>query len=93
MLDVLKYLDEIPLCVAYEIDGIQTDDFPVTVNLNKARPVYEYMKGWRNDISQVRNFDNLPSEAQSYIRRIEELVQVPIRWISVGPQRDAIFER
>jgi len=93
MLDVLKYLDEIPICTAYDINGKRCYDFPTTVKLNTAKPVYEYFKGWKCDILQIRNFNDLPSEAKNYVRRIEELIQVPIRWISVGPHREAIFQR
>ncbi|MFC1533636.1 adenylosuccinate synthase [Thermodesulfobacteriota bacterium] len=91
MLDVLGYLDEIPLCIAYEIDGLECLDFPAPVKLEKSRPVYEILKGWKCDISQIRSFNALPSGARRYVRRIEELIRVPIRWISVGPHRDDVI--
>jgi adenylosuccinate synthase len=93
MLDVLGYLEEIPICIAYEIDGKQYDNFPAPVYLQKAKPLYEILKGWQCDISQVRSFEDLPSKAQHYVRCIEELIQVPIQWISVGPHRDAVIRR
>ncbi|NLG52066.1 MAG: adenylosuccinate synthase [Chloroflexi bacterium] len=93
LLDVLGYLDEIPLCVAYEIDGEATPDFPDSPALERARPVYERWPGWRADISGVRRFEALPIEAQRYVRRIEELIQVPITLLSVGPQREAMIVR
>lgn len=92
-LDVLGYLDEIPLCVAYAIDGERVRSFPPTRLLARARPVYELKPGWRSEIGHVRAFGDLPREAQSYVGRIEELVGVPIGWISVGSHRDATFRR
>jgi adenylosuccinate synthase len=91
LLDVLGYLDEIPLCVAYEIDGEQATDFPNSARLEGARPVYERMPGWRSDVSAARSFNALPPPAQAYVRRVEELIGVPVRWISVGPRREAMI--
>jgi len=91
MLDVLGYLDEIPVCVAYKLDGEKHQDFSAPVNLHRSKPIYRTLKGWKCDVSHIRSFDDLPWEAKRYIRFIEELVQVPIGWISVGPSRDAIF--
>lgn len=93
MMDVPGYLDEIPICIAYEIDGEKIDYFPTFIKLSRAKPVYETLRGWKCDISDVRDFDALPKEAKDYIKRIEELIQVPIRFISVGPHRDEIIDR
>ena len=93
LLDVLGYLDEIPICMAYEVDGEQTETFPVSAKLNGAKPVLENLPGWECDISDVRDFRKLPKQAQDYVYRIEELIGVPIRWISVGSRREAIIER
>ena len=92
-LDVLGYLDEIPICTAYEIDGKSTAEFPVTALLERAKPIYETAPGWRGDISTARSWDTLPPEAQRYVKRIEALIGVPIRLISVGPHRDAVIRR
>jgi adenylosuccinate synthase len=93
MLDVLGYRDEIPLCVKYAIDGEQTDDFPVTAMIDRATPVLKTLPGWKTAISKIRNFKNLPSNAQNYVETIEELINVPIRWISVGPRREEMIYR
>lgn len=93
MLDVLKYLDEIPVCTAYEIEAKTTRNFPTSPYLEEARPVYEYLPGWKSDLTQCRSFMDLPDRARQYIRRIEELAGVPVGWISVGPEREAIFRR
>lgn len=92
LLDVLGYLDDIPLCTAYQIHGNTVADFPLTAELENAAPVLEALPGWHCDISAIRDFASLPEEAQWYIRRIEELIEVPIRWVSVGPHRNAILE-
>jgi adenylosuccinate synthase len=92
-LDVLGYLDEIPLCVAYEIDGERTTSFPTTGRLERARPVLETMHGWREDLRAIRTFDRLPADARAYVERVEALVGVPVRWVSVGPERDALIRR
>ncbi len=88
-LDVLGYLEEIPICTAYEIDGERTDQFPVSAKLDRAKPVFETLPGWKCDISSIRRFEDLPAQAREYARRIEELVGVPIGLISVGPTREA----
>jgi len=93
LLDVLGYLDEIPVCVAYEIEGARTEGFPNPAALDAAKPVYEYLPGWESDISGARAWEALPPDAQRYVERIEKLLEVPIRWISVGPRRDAIIVR
>ncbi len=93
LLDVLGYRDEIPVCTAYEVDGERTTEFPVNARLEKARPVYETLPGWKTDISGIREYAELPAAARDYVERIESLIQVPIRWLSVGPRRDAIIRR
>jgi adenylosuccinate synthase len=90
-LDVLGYLDTIPVCKAYEIDGILTVDFPVTAKLNRAKPVYDYLKGWKCDISRIRSYDKLPLNARLYIEYIEKAINIPITLISNGPQREAVI--
>ncbi|MFI3237203.1 MAG: adenylosuccinate synthase [Lachnospiraceae bacterium] len=92
LLDVLGCVETIPICIAYEIDGKQVFDFPPTVTLEKAKPVYEEHKGWRKDISQVKIFDELPIEAKNYVWRIENLLGFPIKYVSVGPERDSLIE-
>ncbi len=89
MLDVLSILPEIRICTAYEIDGQLSNGFPSdTELLRTARPVYETLPGWQVDISGLRKWDELPSAAQAYVRRIEELVGCEVKWISVGPERN-----
>ncbi|MCL2081903.1 MAG: adenylosuccinate synthase [Oscillospiraceae bacterium] len=87
-LDVLSYLDKIPVCVAYEIDGVKTDGFPIGDALMKAKPVYEYVEGFREDISKCRKPGDLPDAAMKYIKFIESAVGCPIKYISVGAGRD-----
>ena len=93
LLDVLGYLEEIPVCMAYEVEGTSTTDLPVPSKLDNARPVYEKLDGWQCDISGARSYEELPKEARTYVERIEELVGVPIRMISVGPRREALIVR
>lgn len=89
-LDVLSYLKEIPVCTAYELDGRKTGYFPSDIDeLNAARPVYEYLPGFHCDISVCRRPEDLPREAMDYIRYIEKAINCPIRYVSVGPERDA----
>ena len=92
-LDVLGYLDEVPICTHYRIDGELTAEFPVPARLERAEPVYERLPGWRKDIRGVRTFEELPPEAKAYVARVEEVIGVPVRWISTGPQREAVIER
>jgi adenylosuccinate synthase len=92
-LDVLSYLDKIPVCVAYEVDGERIYDFPTGDRLNAAKPVYEYVDGWcGEDISGCRKFEDLPKAAQNYVRYLEESVGVKFRYVSVGADRDAYIE-
>ena len=89
-LDVLSYMKEIPICIAYEIDGKKAEEFPDSCEeLNRAKPIYEYLPGFCCDISGCHTFEELPSAAKNYIRTLEELVSCPIRYVSVGAERDA----
>ena len=89
LLDVLSYLDEIPVCTAYKSNGKESTNFPVSALLDKSQPVYEMLPGWKRDISSIRKYASLPGAARKYVERIEELIGVPIGWISVGSHRDA----
>ena len=92
-LDVMSYMDKIPVCVAYEVDGQRRDDFPASIDeLNAAKPVYEYLPGFHCDISACRKKEDLPKEALDYILYIEKAVGCPIKYVSVGAERDAIIE-
>ena len=93
VLDVLGYLDEIPVCTAYEIDGKKTENFPVTPLLHKAKPVYETLPGWKCDIRGIRSFDELPENCRNYINFIEEHIGFPIKMVSNGPGREDIIIR
>ena len=91
-MDVLSCYDKIPVCVAYEVDGVQTEKFPVGAPLNRAKPVYEYVDGWKCDISGCRSFDELPENAKKYIDYIQDKVDCTIKYVSVGAERDQYFE-
>jgi adenylosuccinate synthase len=93
VLDVLGYLDEIPVCVGYEIDGEVTTDFPVTAKLEKAKPVLEKLPGWKCDIRGIRTYEELPENCRNYIEFIEEKIGYPITMVSNGPGRDDIIYR
>ena len=93
VLDVLGYLDEIPVCTGYEIDGKVTTEFPVTRLLKIAKPVYETLPGWKCDISGIREYDKLPENCRKYIEFIEKKIGYPITMISNGPARDDIIYR
>ncbi|MBR2186801.1 MAG: adenylosuccinate synthase [Lachnospiraceae bacterium] len=93
VLDDLGYLDEIPVCVAYELDGKEITDFPVTKDLERCKPVYRVFKGWKCDIRGIRNYDDLPKETKDYVEFIEEKLGYPITIISNGPARDDIIYR
>ncbi len=92
-LDVLSYLDKIPVCVSYELDGKETNSFPFPLALNDAKPVIKYFDGWKCDISGVRTWEDLPKEAQDYVLFIEKEIACPITYVSVGPERDSIIIR
>ena len=86
-------MDKIPVCIAYEINGKRTEQFPASIEeLFAAKPVYEYFPGFRADIGSCRTFEALPKEAQEYIRALEELVSCRIRYVSVGAERDACIK-
>lgn len=91
-LDVMSYMEKVPVCVAYSINGEITTSFPVGERLNKAIPVIEYMNGWKKDISGCRSFQDLPKEAQEYIKFIEGSVGTKISYVSVGAERDAYIK-
>lgn len=91
-LDVLSYMEKIPVCVAYEIDGESTDRFPTGDRLLKAKPVFELMDGWKCDISSCLKKEDLPPAAAAYIRFIEEMTECRIRYVSVGAERDAYIQ-
>ena len=93
VLDPLGYLDEIPVCVGYEIDGKVTDRFPCTSKLEKAKPLIKKLPGWKCDITGIREFDKLPAEAQNYVNEIEKLIGFPITYVSNGPGREDIIKR
>lgn len=93
VLDVLGYLDELPICVGYEIDGKVTKDFPTTSLLEKAKPVYEKLPGWKCAIRGIRNYEELPENCRNYIERIEKELGVPVTMVSNGPGRDEIIMR
>ncbi len=91
VLDPLGYLDEIPVCVAYEIDGERTDEFPPTALLKKAKPVYEYLPGWKCDIRGIRTYEELPEACRNYVEFIEERLGYPVTIVSNGPGREDII--
>ena len=93
VLDVLGYLDEIPVCVGYEIDGEVTRDFPVTAKLAKAKPVYKVLPGWKEEIRGITEYDKLPENCRKYIEFIEKELEVPITMVSNGPGRHEIIYR
>lgn len=93
VLDVLGYLDELPICIGYEIDGEVTKDFPVTWKLEKAKPVYKKLPGWKCDIRGIKTYEELPAECRAYIEAIETELGVPITMVSNGPGRDEIIMR
>ena len=93
VLDVLGYLDEIPVCVGYEIDGEVTTDFPTTSKLEKAKPVLKTLPGWKEDIRGIKEYDKLPENCRKYIEFIEEQIGFPITMVSNGPKREDIIIR
>ena len=93
VLDVLGYLDEIPVCTAYEIDGQVTDEFPTTVSLKKAKPVWKVLPGWKCDIKGIRRYEELPENCRRYVEFIEEQLGFPVTMVSNGPGRDDIIYR
>lgn len=93
VLDVLGYLDELPVCVGYEIDGKVTKEFPTTKDLKKAKPVYEVLPGWKQEIRGIRSYEELPENCRKYIEFIEKEIGVPITMVSNGPNRSDIIYR
>lgn len=93
VLDVLGYLDEIPVCTGYEIDGSITEDFPVTAKLEKAKPVLTVLPGWKSDIRGIKSYEELPQNCRRYIEFIEEKLGYPITMVSNGPGREDIIYR
>lgn len=93
VLDVLGYLDEIPVCTGYEIDGKVTTDFPTTTLLEKAKPVLEVLPGWKTDIRGIKKYEDLPENCRNYIEFVEKQIGFPITIISNGPGRDDIIYR
>ncbi|MBR6977386.1 MAG: adenylosuccinate synthase [Lachnospiraceae bacterium] len=92
-LDVLSYLDEIPVCTKYLVDGKETEDFPFPTALRNAKPVLVTVPGWHQDISGVRRFEDLPKAAQDYVLMIEKGTGCFVKYVSVGPERESIIER
>ncbi len=92
-LDVLSYMEKIPVCVKYRLGEKETDRFPFPTELDSAEPVIETWEGWGCDISGVRNWEDLPEAARAYVQRIENAVGCPIAYVSVGPERDSIILR
>ena len=92
-MDVLSYMDRIPVCTRYRVNGVETDEFPFPTVLPQAEPVTEYMPGWKLDISGARTWEELPEEARNYVLYIEEQIGCHIRYVSVGAERDAYVER
>ena len=92
-LDVLSYMDQIPVCAHYELDGKVMDEFPFPALLAKAKPVMEYKEGWKCDISGVRTWEDLPQAAKDYVTYVEEQIGCHIGYVSVGPERDSIIVR
>ena len=92
-LDVLSYMDKIPVCAHYEVNGRQTDEFPFPCLLDEAKPVTEYLEGWKCDISGIRRWEDLPKAARDYVEYVERRVGCHIGYVSVGPERDSIILR
>ena len=92
-MDILSYMDKIPVCTKYIVDGEETDEFPFPCVLDSAKPVIEYMDGWKTDISGVRKWEDLPEAARKYVLFIEEQIGCRIGYVSVGPERDSIIIR
>ena len=93
LIDVLGYLDRIPVCTAYEVDGRIIEDFPVTPLLDRAKPVHEYVDGWKCNILGCKRWEDLPENARRYVEFVEEKIGYPITVISTGPKREDIIYR
>ncbi len=92
-LDILSYMDKIPVCTKYLVDGQETSEFPFPTQLNSAKPVMEYLEGWNCDISGIREWDALPKAAQDYVTFVEQQIGCRIGYVSVGPERSSIIIR
>ena len=92
-MDVLSFMDRIPMCVKYIVNGVQTEEFPFPAALTDAKPVIEYMEGWKCDISGIRTWEELPKAARDYVEYIEQAIGCHIGYVSVGPERDAYIKR
>ena len=92
-LDILSYMEKIPVCVKYVVDGEETDDFPFPSALDEAKPVTEYLDGWQCDISGARKWEDLPENARKYVEFIEKNIGCPVKYISVGAERESIVIR
>ena len=92
-LDILSYMDKIPVCTKYLVDGQETSEFPFPSLLSSAKPVMEYLDGWKCDISGIREWDALPKAAQNYVTFVEQQIGCRIGYVSVGPERDSIIIR
>lgn len=93
VLDVMGYLDKIPICIGYEIDGVVTKDFPTTGRLERAKPVYKTMPGWKCETRGIQTYEELPANCRAYIEEIERELGVPVTMVSNGPGRDEIIKR
>lgn len=93
VLDALGYLDEIPVCVAYELDGKRIDTFPPTAQLKRCKPIFEVLPGWKCDIGGIKNYEELPANAKNYVEFAEKHLGVPITIVSNGPAREDIIYR
>ena len=92
-LDILSYMDRIPVCAHYEINGQRTDEFPFPVLLDQAKPVVEYVPGWACDISAARTWEDLPQAARDYVEYVERAIGCRIGYVSVGAERDSLIVR
>ncbi|MBP5661147.1 MAG: adenylosuccinate synthetase, partial [Lachnospiraceae bacterium] len=92
-LDVLSYMDKIPVCIHYIVNGEKTDRFPFPTALKDAKPVIVYFDGWKCDISKCKTWDELPVQARKYVEFIEKEIECPITYVSVGAERDSIILR
>ena len=93
VLDPLGYLDEIPVCTAYTVDGKETKDFPAPTKLDSAEPVFEKLPGWKCDIRGIRKFEDLPEACRNYVNTIEKLIGYPITIVTNGPKREDVIHR
>jgi adenylosuccinate synthase len=92
-MDVLSYMDQIPVCTGYKLGNEIVTEFPFTPLMEGAEPVIEYRSGWKKDISGARSFEELPKEAQEYVLYIERVLECPIPYVSVGADRNALIFR